>query len=195
MSRRTGTLAPGYFEALYGEKPDPWGFASSAYERAKYEHTLQALPRAHYREALEVGCSIGVFTAMLAARCARLTAIDAAQTCLDAARGRCADIAHVAFERMFVPGDWPEGRFDLLVLSEVVYYLEAADVARLAQRVVRSLTPGGTVALAHWVGLTDYPLSGDEAAELFLAALPEDFAVRAAERRAQYRLDVVVRRA
>ena len=45
MSRRKGTIPPGYFEALYAEDSDPWKFASSPYERDKYAATLAALLR------------------------------------------------------------------------------------------------------------------------------------------------------
>ncbi len=73
------------------------------------------------------------------------------------------------FARAQVPGEWPEGTFDLIVLSEVVYFLDPVDVERLVERVKGSLRPGGTVVLVHWTGVTHYPLSGDEAAELFMA--------------------------
>nr|WP_207191585.1 SAM-dependent methyltransferase [Paracraurococcus ruber] len=180
-----------YFEALYAADPDPWRFASSDYERAKYAATLAALPRPRYRRALEVGCSIGVLTAQLAARCDSLLAIDIAEAALAAARARCAGRPGLDFRRMAVPGDWPEGSFDLILLSEVAYYLDATDLARLATRVAAALTPGGEALLVHWIGETDYPLSGDAATERFLAAagLP----VIRQERASQYRLDLLHR--
>ena len=76
---------------------DPWRFATSDYERAKYEATLAALPHEIYRDVLEIGCSIGVLTRQLAPRCEKLLALDVAAKALDQARARCADLAHVAF--------------------------------------------------------------------------------------------------
>ena len=122
------------------------------------------MPKARYRFALEVGCSIGILTRSLASRCDALVAIDAAQTPLVEARRRCADLPDVRFEQMFVPEQWPDGDFELILLSEVVYYLSREDVGRLAARVANSLAKGGSVILVHWTGPTDYPLSGDEAA-------------------------------
>ena len=194
MSRRQQTLAPDYFEALYTQDGDPWKFASSAYERDKYARTLAALAQPRYASALEVGCSIGVLTRELAARCDRLLALDSAPTPLIEARRRCHDLAHVEFEQMFAPGEWPAGMFDLILLSEVVYYLDAADVSRLAQRVADSLAPGGTVVLVHWTGETDYPLTGDEATELFIASLGDRVEIVGADRLPEYRLDVLKRR-
>jgi len=194
MTRRQQTLPPDYFERLYAEHGDPWKFATSDYERAKYAHTLTALPKARYRAGLELGCSIGVLTRQLASRCDRLLALDSAPTALKEARRRCLDLPHVEFAEMFVPGDWPEGSFDLMLISEIVYYLQAEDVARLAERVETSLAPGGTVLLVHWTGETDYPLSGDEAAEMFVARLKDRVEILGAERRPDYRLDVLLMR-
>ena len=194
MSRADKTLGPAYFDALYAGDSDPWKFASSVYEREKYAHTLAALPQAHYARAFEIGCSIGVLTSRLAPRCERLLAIDAASAPLFEARRRCRDCANVAFAQMFVPREWPQGEFDLILLSEVVYYLDAGDVAKLAERVVAALAPGGTIVLVHWTGESNYPLTGDEAADLFIAQLGKFVGIVRDDRRPDYRLDVLVRR-
>lgn len=191
MTRKEGSLPPDYFEALYAKDGDPWRFADSAYERAKYDATLAALPRPRYTRALEVGCSIGVLTRDLATRCDALLAVDAAAAPLAAARVRCADLPQVSFRQARLPQAWPgeAGPFDLILLSEVVYYLDAADAARLAACVGGSLAPGGDVLLVHWTGATDYPLSGDAAAEAFIAASAGFAQVTHRSRAARYRMD------
>ncbi len=187
------SLPPAYFDALYARDVDPWRFAASDYERAKYAATLAALPRPRYRQALEVGCSIGVLTAQLAPRCDALLAVDVADRALAEARTRCAALPQVALRRMVVPGDWPGGRFDLILLSEVLYYLDAADLARLADRVAASLAPGGDALLVHWTGETDYPQGGDAATEAFIAALAPVTRPLRQERHPRYRLDLLRR--
>ena len=102
MTVRT-SLPPSYFDRLYDADPDPWGFASRAYERAKYDATLAALPRPTFSAALEVGCSIGVLTKRLAERCDSLLATDVAETALAQARNRCAGLPHVDIRRMRIP--------------------------------------------------------------------------------------------
>src|SRR5579863_1123227 len=193
MNERRPTLKPEYFDALYTADPDPWNFASSPYERAKYTLTLNAMPKPRYRSALEVGCSIGVLTRSLASRCDDVLAIDAARTPLIQARRRCADLPRVRFEQMFVPEQWPKGTFELILLSEVVYYLGCEDVGRLAARVTRSLAPGGSVILVHWTGSTDYPLSGDEAVDLFIERVGWICRVERSHRYSRFRLDVLSR--
>jgi hypothetical protein len=94
---------------------------------------------------------------------------------------------------MFVPEQWPDGEFELILLSEVVYYLSPVDVGRLADRVTRSLSEGGCVILVHWTGPTDYPLSGDEAAALLIEQMGSTCVVERADRYAEFRLDVLSR--
>jgi predicted TPR repeat methyltransferase len=191
MSRFESSLPASYFDELYARDADPWRFASSPYEREKYAATIAALPRDTYTSALEIGCSIGVLTRQLAARADTLCAIDVAARPLVEARRRCADLAHVRFEQGAVPAHWPEGRFDLIVLSEVVYYLDRADVAALAARVHNAIVPGGDILLVHWLGETHYPLSGDEAVALFTASTGSWTHPLSATRHAAYRLDLL----
>jgi cyclopropane fatty-acyl-phospholipid synthase-like methyltransferase len=193
MSELRETLRPEYFEALYNTAADPWKFATSPYEQAKYSLTLNAMPRPRYRSALEVGCSIGVLTRSLASRCDAVVAIDVAEAPLVEARRRCADLPSVCFEQMFVPNEWPDGVFELILLSEIVYYLSREDVGRLAARVTRSLPKGGSVILVHWTGGTDYPLSGDAAAALFIERMGSICVVDRADRYREFRLDVLSR--
>ncbi len=185
----SASLPPSYFEALYAADPDPWRFATSDYERQKYAATLAALGSRQFDRALEVGCSIGVLTRALAPRARTLLALDVARPALDQAILRCADLPQVRFERMQVPQAWPDGRYDLILLSEVVYYLSEADVDALAVRVRGSVAPGGAVLLVHWLGPTSYPLSGDAASERLIAALT--FSPVLQRREPEYRLDLL----
>ncbi len=193
MTRYRSSLPSAYFDDLYAKDGDPWRFASSDYEREKYAATLQALPNARYASALEVGCSIGVLTRQLAARCEALLAVDLATAALNQARTRCSDLDHVRFEQRCMPADWPDGRFDLVLLSEVVYYLDRADVVALVSKLRDALQTGGHVMLVHWLGETHYPLTGDEAAETFIERAADFTSVIRRERFDQYRLDVLQR--
>ena len=132
MSRPESSLPAAYFAALYQADADPWRFASSDYERRKYAATLAALPRQAYRRGFEVGCSIGVLTSQLARRCDHLLAVDVADQALAQARARCAGQPGVRLERMEVPSQLPDSSFDLLLLSEVVYYWSVGDLERMA---------------------------------------------------------------
>jgi SAM-dependent methyltransferase len=194
MIRSDATLQAAYFDALYAANSDPWKFATSKYERGKYSLTLSAFPHARYGHALEIGCSIGVLTRDLALRCDDLLAIDAVAAPLVEARGRCADRPNVRFAQMLIPREWPDGAFDLILLSEIIYYLDGDDVTRLALRVTRSLRKNANVVLVHWTGETDYPLTGDEACEIFISRVGSAMKVERSDRYDAFRLDVLVKR-
>lgn len=191
------SLAPDYFDRVYAAKADPWDFETSVYEADKYTETLAALPRPRYRRALEIGCSIGVLTEQLAERCERLLAVDVSEVALDIARRRCAGLPQVEFARMQIPAAYPDGLFDLVLLSEVGYYWSAADLKRAHDAIVASLEPGGELLLVHWTPpVHDYPLTGDDVHDAFLACSTPGAPLRrtAGARYAQYRLDRFERR-
>lgn len=170
MSERRERLGREYFEDLYGESPDPWGFETSPYERRKYERTLGALGERRFRRALEVGASIGVFTEMLAPRCDELLAVDVSEKAVAVARERLVGHAHVRVERRGLPEEMPEGSFDLILASEVLYYLTREELLEALRRFEGALLPGGTLLAVHWRKETKtYPLQGDEVHELLLS--------------------------
>jgi SAM-dependent methyltransferase len=154
-------LPIGYFENVYASSPDPWGLASRWYEARKYALTLAALPRQRYTRGFEPGCSIGVLTQQLAPRCDALIAGDLVPAVAARARARLSDQPHVEVRQLAIPEDWPEGSFDLIVLSELGYYLTLDGILELLARIDASLAPGGHVIAVHWTGTTDYPLRGD----------------------------------
>ncbi|HET7388820.1 MAG TPA: SAM-dependent methyltransferase [Nocardioidaceae bacterium] len=142
--------ATDYFHRLYAASDDPWSLASRPYERRKYAVTLACLPRPRYRSAFEPGCSIGVLTGRLARRCARLLAMDAVPRAVEEARAATGRMPHVQVRTGTVPADWPEGRHDLVVLSELLYYLCSEDRRRVAELTLSSLEPGGHLLAVHW---------------------------------------------
>ncbi len=166
------TLGPDYFDAMYQDAGDPWGFEERWYERRKYAISLAQLPAARYRRAFEPGCSIGVFTHMLAQRCDALLSCDVAEAAVQAAARRNQDQPHVRVERRDLPGQWPAGRFDLIVFSEILYYFGDHDLEQLLKNGVAALEPEGTLLAVHWRHpVADYPRPGDDV-HAVLAAHP-----------------------
>jgi hypothetical protein len=155
-----------YFQSMYESDPDPWNFATSLYERRKYALTVDALPRAHFRNVFEPGCSIGVLTELLAPRCRRLLASDIVPCALESATTRLSTFDNVVIERRAIPEEWPNQLFDLVVLSEIAYYFDAPTLRRIVDKVVESTDAGSNVIGVHWRGETNYPLSGDAAHEV-----------------------------
>jgi hypothetical protein len=162
-------VADDALDVVHRERPDPWG-VDSFYERRKRALTLASLPREHYRRALEVGCSIGALAVDLAGRCDQLLAVDASDTAVDLARRRTDDADTIEVRRARVPSEWPAGRYDLVSVSEVGYFLTPRELGEVVDLVRRALTDDGHLLLCHWrhqpVG---WPLDGPSVHEAFLA--------------------------
>jgi SAM-dependent methyltransferase len=188
------SLGPSYFAQIYRADPDPWHFETSLYEREKYLASLAALPFERYRRAFEIGGSIGVLTRMLAERCDRLLSIDVSSVAQGRAQMRCADQPQVEFQIMQFPQETPDQTFDLIVLSEVGYYLSARDLLMARDWIVNALRPGGHLLLVHWTPwVEDYPLTGDEVHDHFLAITPVPFSCLFSSRKTNYRIEVLAR--
>ncbi len=186
-----------YFDDVYRANEDPWAFATSPYERAKYEATMNALPKERYASAFEIGCSIGVLSEMLAGRCNRLLSVDASELPLKMARPRLSSYKHVTVNQMSLPDQFPDDRFDLILLSEVGYYLIEEDLKRARQLMLDHLEPGGQLLLVHWTPVVpDYPLTGDQVHEQFMAISGEGqpLAHLLNPRTDKYRLDLFEKR-
>jgi len=187
------SLPPSYFARIYQRQADPWGFASSDYEREKYDITLASLPRPHYDAGLEVGCSIGVLTARLADRAASLLGVDVTDRALEQASERCAAFPWVRFEKRQVPQQMPEGQFDLIVLSEVAYYWQSSDLELAADRIADCQLSGGHLVLVHLTeAVGDYPLTGDAVHDYWTMERPEWRTIHS-ECHERFRLDVLER--
>ena len=138
-----------HFEALYADE-DPFGYRSRWYEQRKRDILLGTLPHARFAKGWEFGCSNGELTAALAQRCDALLATDLSRQAVDLASVRVEAMRNVTLQQAAHPSDWPDGNFDLIVFSEVGYYLEDAAFEQTAARFARSLTEHGCLVACHW---------------------------------------------
>jgi SAM-dependent methyltransferase len=170
-------LTAAYFDELYAGDADPWDFETSPYEHAKYDATIAALD-GPYETGLEIGCSIGVLTERLRPHVSELLAVDVSEPALAAARRR---VPGVRFERRELPEEFPPCDFELIVASEVLYYLDPPAFEAMLARL------RGTVLAVHWRHPTrTYPLTGDEVHDALIRRLgPPAYSAPTAD----YRLD------
>ena len=190
--------ARGAFEAAYTQSADPWRSASPRYlyQRRKYEGLVALLPpKRRYGQVLDLGCGLGALSRLLAPRAEHVLGLDLAQAAVDHAAAASTGFANAAFRQGDVTALPPdlEGRFDLVVVADTLYYLAALDDGALdgiAARIAALLAPGGTVLLANhyfsrwdsdsrlsrrihdrFIGLPAYALVSEHRRPFYLATL------------------------
>ena len=141
---------PQYFEQLFAENDDPWKFKSRWYERRKRALTLACLPADRYARGFEPGCANGELSAQLATRCGRLLVSDGIGKAVALASERLKGQSHVEVRKAWMPRDWPHDKFDLIVLSEFLFYLQPEAVKEVAWKAQETLLPGGVILACHW---------------------------------------------
>ncbi len=182
------------FDAMYdGGADDPWGLEDSFYEERKRMLTLAVLGRQRYRNGLEIGCATGRLTQALAERVDRLTALDISEAALRVASRRrfpgSGRSGTVRWKLGGAPEEIPAGPFDLIVMSEVGYFLSPRSLLATMRRVRGSLASGGEIVLVDWTHPTrDIPLNGELVHRQAISVF--DLPHRVAYRDADCRIDV-----
>ncbi|MGZ0701390.1 class I SAM-dependent DNA methyltransferase [Pseudomonas piscis] len=156
------SVADDYFDQLFDGNPDPWSMRSRWYEQRKRDLTLAALPRSHYHRGLEAGCANGELALRLADRCSQLLCCDTSALAVQQARLRLQHCPQARVHQARLPDQWPAGSFDLIVISELGYYLDPQDLQRLIAKARAALATDGTLLACHWRHpIAECPLDGD----------------------------------
>lgn len=145
-----------YFAEIYANNDDPWQYEKRWYEVRKRAICLAMLPYAHFGNAIELGCSNGVFSKALAQRCDKLICMDGQAEAVKLATQRLQDASHVKVIQGLIPQDLPSQQFDLIVVSEILYYLTAEQLQRVIDWLNTALTNNGVILACHW----RYPIDG-----------------------------------
>lgn len=179
-------------DELHAREPDPWATRTSPYEQAKQEAVLEALGGRHFRRALDLGCSVGTLTAALADRADAVLAVDASAHAVDRARAALVDRSNVQVEQRTLPDDWPVAPFDLVVASEVGYFLSPRAWSRTLDAVAGTVPVGGWFLLCHWLhDVRGWPLDGTLVHDQALRR--EGWRVVSSRRADDYRIDLLER--
>lgn len=141
-----------YFDQLYAHSGDPYGVHQRWYEARKRALVLAALLKPRYANAYEPGCGAAGLSLALAPRCERLLCSDFCAGAVEAARARLAHLPQVQVEQHALPQQWPhaQGPFDLIVLSEIGYFMHPEAWQAVAQACAASLRPDGELVACDW---------------------------------------------
>ena len=132
------------------EEPDPWGYETHWYEKRRRALIAALLPGEKLGQVLEIGCSTGLITQMLAARARHVLAIDVSPKAVSLARERLQGLAHVEIVQADITQDWPARSFDQILLCDVAYYLDAGQLSQLARNIRIQASADCVLLLAHW---------------------------------------------
>jgi cyclopropane fatty-acyl-phospholipid synthase-like methyltransferase len=142
-------INPASFEKKFRNNIDPWNYSTSPFERYKRSVLLRACGCRTYGRGLELACAIGVTTQELSRRCLRLQAVDSSSTALNEARRRLRGNDKVTIRQMVLPDETPRGLFDLIVASEIAYYLRPRALSALLLKLYLALAPGGRIVFLN----------------------------------------------
>jgi protein-L-isoaspartate O-methyltransferase len=158
------------FVRLYADDDDPWQVSDRWYERRKRAAALASLPCERYHLAIEPACGIGVLTSALAARCDQIFAFDAAPKAVRLANARTRELTNVSVHTGTLPDDLPPGPADLIVFSEILYYLSETQLRVTVDRALGALRPGGHLLAVHWLPWApEAPRDGAEVHRMLVA--------------------------
>ena len=182
------------FEAAYSGSGDPWASADPRYfyQRWKYESLMAALPPGRrFPRALDLGSGVGALSLALTAVSDDVLGLDIAQSAVDHASARHAGQSGLRFAQGDVGALDPalDGCFDLVVVADTLYYLDAVDdlsLKAVVARIARLAAPGGLCLVAN-----HYFFAGDRDSRLSRRihdafAWSPGFAVVSARRRPFY---------
>jgi len=184
----------GYLQRMYDAAPDPWRVGEGWYEQRKRQILVACLPERRYRSCFEPACGNGELSVLLADRCDRLLAGDLVDSAVARTAARLTGSPGAQVRRLAVPDEWPDERFDLIVLSEFGYYLPWPSWQAVVSRTAASLTGDWTVLACHW--LPDFPerqAGTDELHAELAARLPGRLVMQLRDQ--DFRLDVFSGRA
>ncbi len=154
---RSAAGARAAFEAAYAGNGDPWASADPryVYQRLKYEGLMAMLPAGQrFARALDIGSGVGAMSVALTGVADEVLGLDIAQSAVD----RAAPLGQTRPGLSFRQGDVTaldpalDGRFDLVVVADTLYYLDKVDVQSLTPIVARIaglLAPGGLCLVAN----------------------------------------------
>jgi 2-polyprenyl-3-methyl-5-hydroxy-6-metoxy-1,4-benzoquinol methylase len=143
-------LSTGVLEHLRTElaRDDPWSLETNLYEQSRYSVMLEFMAQSgKFVSGLEVGCAAGAFTSQMVQRCERLRVVDVLPAAIARCRQRLAGCQNIQFSVADIAeiDGWNES-YDLIVIAEVLYYLEAREkIVQTVAKLGKWLKPGGLV--------------------------------------------------
>ncbi len=144
-----------YFDEIYRRSSDPWRYAEDDYELNKYRKQIDWLTDGGARRfgrGLEVACSIGVFTRMLAEVCDEVRAFDISSTAVERARENLRGVSNVelAVEKFPDRATQDPAAYDVITVAEVLYYFDLRSLLEAVNWIGDAVASGARVMVVNF---------------------------------------------
>ena len=160
---------PDLIDHFYDKGGDPFGFDVNPDEQLKFRKTLEICGDGKLGRVLEIGCAVGSFTEMIASRATDVLAIDVSEAAIRQAKQRLHQQQNVRLETRTLPAEFPDGQFDLIIASDVLYYLTVEDLQTCMGMIEAALSSGGAMVAVHYIPRVGTLLDGNELHDLMKA--------------------------
>jgi len=140
------------FDKIYAEETDPWKIGSADSER--YNAYLdQILKFTRYKKSiLDIGCGFGAFLARFRNSFEKLAGVDVSREAVKKGKERFPFIEFFQGEAQNLEKTPLENlRFDVIILSDVIYYVGEKYKRKMLQWAADHLNEGGVAFIAAWV--------------------------------------------
>lgn len=143
------------FDDQYAITRSPFSLESADYERDKLEKMISFIPEHPIDRAIDYGCGIGDATIALSERAERLISVDSSRLALRmlSARLRARSLHNISLRRASLSEPWPiapSERAELIVASEVLYYLEPDELSLMIESFIRCLNRNAILITCHY---------------------------------------------
>jgi predicted TPR repeat methyltransferase len=146
---QTGTFR-GEFEKMYSDIDDPWGCeaAKSSLNNRIFLDVIFANDQ-RYERILDIGCGLGGLLSTIQMRNGggRVLGIDVSATAIDKAKRQYPDVSFR--QTNIISEDLGEGDFDLVVTSEVLWYM-LDNLALFYDRILATMSTRGVLAVHQY---------------------------------------------
>ncbi len=139
----------GEFEAMYGDIEDPWGCAAVVDSLNNRLFLELVFHERGFAGILDVGCGLGAFTKKVQERQpqARVAGCDISATAIRKATAAYPEIDFFVLD--IQKGEIPAGQYDLIILSEVLWYI-LDNVGAVFAKIRNALRPNGVLAIHQY---------------------------------------------
>ncbi len=145
------------FKSIYATESDPWNIGNADSDRYNLYVDLITQNATGHEKILDIGCGFGAFLARFQGTFNKLVGVELSAEAVAKGKERFPFIQFIPGSADELAGILPEdSSYDLIVCSDVIYYLNERGKHRLLRSIAERLSPDGIAFIAAWCPGGDY---------------------------------------